>query len=95
MPTNAAHRLLADTFLPTLRFASIILVEPMLAPKPRAGEPDFNPWKSVAKRPDVWASREEAKAFFASKGAYKAWDARALDIYVVRRRVPRLHEDDS
>ena len=40
-------------------------------------------------RKDIWPSRQAAREWLARKAPWRAWDARALDLYVVRDHSPR------
>lgn len=72
--------ILADTFMPEIKFSSIILVDPMIY---KTGGPILNFIEMSARRRDIWPSYEEAYKQFSSRAAYKAWDPRVLKIYVV------------
>lgn len=75
--------MLADTYMPELKFASLILVDPMLLRKPKPGEPVLDLGGPASKRRDIWPSYEEALKSLQSRPAFKVWDPRILEIYVV------------
>lgn len=77
-------RVLADTFMPELKFESIILVDPTLWRGPVPEEVDLPIEIMAAKRKDVWRSREEARKFFHSRAMFTVWDPKVLDVYIVR-----------
>lgn len=74
--------MLADTYLPTLNFASLILADPMLLRKPLPGEPQLDLATGAAKRRDIWPNREEALKSLRSRPSFKIWDPRILELYV-------------
>lgn len=74
--------MLADAYLPTLRFTSLILVDPMLLRKPFPGEQEPDLASGSAKRRDIWPSREEALKSLQSRPSFKIWDPRILELYV-------------
>ncbi|KAI0797268.1 Alpha/beta hydrolase fold-1 [Irpex lacteus] len=76
---GAVSIILADTFMPEIKFSSIILVDPMIY---KTGGPILNFIELSARRRDVWPSYEEAYKQFSSRAAYNAWDPRVLKIYV-------------
>lgn len=78
---GAAALLMAEILAPGT-FAAIVAVEPIVFPPPY--QPiDHHPLvESARRRRPLFASREEALANFASKGVFRAWDARALEAYV-------------
>ncbi|RDX51291.1 alpha/beta-hydrolase [Lentinus brumalis] len=71
-----------------VKVSSIILVEPwMVHPDLAAANQGVRALfdalsESALRRRDVWSSRHEARAYFAARGAWKVWDARALDLYM-------------
>ena len=99
--------MLADTFTPYIHFSSLIVVDPILLLR----APPDNPHLEVAdplekqmtaaalRRTDVWASREAALASLRKKCAAAGWDARIVQIVVVRAppcsHGRRLQETDS
>lgn len=78
--------MLADTFMPELKFESIILVEPMFYRKLRPGDraPDLAGLSS--RRRDIWASYQAAYDALSARQAFQVWDPRILKIYVVSSR---------
>lgn len=68
-------------------FHSVILVDPAILRRPRADEPDMNLADYLAKKRDIWSSREEAMQFFRSTKPHKTWNERNLEIYVVRLHI--------
>lgn len=75
--------MLVDTYTPELKFESIILVDPVLFPKMQAADLKLNLASLTAKRRDIWPSHEDADSFFKSRPAFKVWDSKVLDIYIV------------
>ncbi|TFK80681.1 hypothetical protein K466DRAFT_370156 [Polyporus arcularius HHB13444] len=71
-----------------VKVSSIILVEPwMVHPDLAAANQGVRAIfdalsESALRRRDVWSSRDVARAYFAARGAWKVWDARALDLYM-------------
>jgi hypothetical protein len=41
------------------------------------------PAAASARRKDVWPNFDEAKKYFTSRGFYRRWDPRALDLHLV------------
>lgn len=62
----------------------MILIEPMIIRKPKPGEFKMEYSETIAKRRDIWPSREEAMRFFTSDKQWLGWDPRSLQIYAVR-----------
>ncbi|GJE98701.1 alpha/beta hydrolase [Phanerochaete sordida] len=79
---GAIALMLADVYLPQLAFASLILVDPMLVPKPLPGKPDFDLASPAARRRDIWASTADALASLRARPSFAAWDPRILELYV-------------
>ncbi|EKM56754.1 uncharacterized protein PHACADRAFT_141668 [Phanerochaete carnosa HHB-10118-sp] len=79
---GAIALMLADTYFPTLKFASLILVGPALLHKLHPGELQPDPATPAAKRRDIWPSREEALKALQSRPPFKTWDPRILELYV-------------
>lgn len=75
--------MLADTYMPQLKFKSLVLVDPMLLRKPRPGEPQLDLQGPASKRRDIWPSREEALKSLQSRPSFQVWDPRILEIFVV------------
>ncbi|KAJ7119902.1 hypothetical protein C8R43DRAFT_1090926 [Mycena crocata] len=64
------------TAIHSLPYVAFVLIEPTLAKQTMLAE-------DVAKKgQDRWSNRSEAKAFFAHRSPWKAWDAKILGIYV-------------
>ena len=65
-----------------IKFATIILVEPMLDARPGNDYDQLRTRlvRSAYKRKDIWNSREEAAAYFSNA---VRWHPRILDIFVV------------
>lgn len=83
--------ILAGAYSFTNLFESVILVDPMLIPPDEYWDPTklIETYKEIAlKRRDFWPSREQALASFRTKMPYKTWDARILEIFVVRLQPP-------
>ncbi|KAI0080460.1 alpha/beta-hydrolase [Panus rudis PR-1116 ss-1] len=82
---GAVAIMLSTTYLPTLKYHSIILVDPMMYPKPPSGFPPLATIDLAAgaiKRRDQWPSRSEALQFFQSRPSFKIWDPRVLEAFV-------------
>ena len=77
--------MLATTYTPPVRFASLVLVDPILARPPRAGEPDMDLSGAILRRRDVWPSRAALAASLRASRAYARWDRRVLEVYIVSR----------
>jgi len=45
------------------------------------------PAAASARRKDVWANFDEAKKYFTSRGFYRRWDPRALNLHLVLSRL--------
>ena len=76
--------------MPKLAFTSLVLLEPMILPPP-AYWPEYARLikffqASATHRRDVWASRADTLAEFRAKDTLKGWDARVVELYVVRGR---------
>ncbi|KAI0089547.1 Alpha/beta hydrolase fold-1 [Irpex rosettiformis] len=76
---GAVSIILAGTFMPEIKFLSVILVEPMIY---KTGGPIVNFIELSARRRDIWPGYQEAYNQFSSRAAYQAWDSRVLDAYV-------------
>ncbi|KAI0689538.1 Alpha/beta hydrolase family-domain-containing protein [Cytidiella melzeri] len=76
---GAVSIMLADTYMPEVKFQSIILVDPMFYSK---GRPKLDLISLSSKRRDIWPSYEEAYNQLKSRSSYQAWDPRILKIYV-------------
>ena len=67
-------------------FTSIILLEPVIeeaAVVSKANENKLSAPQASSKRLDQWASMEDAIKYFRSRGFYKLWDPRVLDLHLV------------
>ncbi|RPD52971.1 alpha/beta-hydrolase [Lentinus tigrinus ALCF2SS1-7] len=80
-----------STMYPTtpddIKLSSLILVEPWMVHPDIATSQGVRAIfdrlsQSALRRREVWSSREEARAYLASRGAWKVWDARAVDLYI-------------
>jgi hypothetical protein len=67
--------------MPEIRFESIILVDPMVYKKMLL---TVNLTDVSATRRDIWPNYDEAYKQFRTRKAYKTWDPRVLDVYLVR-----------
>ncbi|KAH9941520.1 Alpha/beta hydrolase fold-1 [Amylocystis lapponica] len=97
---GAIAMMLAGTYAPTLKFSSILLVDPMLMPPPpryESGRLSKFLLEGAQKRRDIWPSRADALAGFQSRPAFKAWDPRVLKIYVEQglRELPSAEYPDK
>jgi len=82
---GAIALMLAGMYSPQITFESLILVDPMLIPRPLKGQPEPMgvPLEAgAAKRRDIWPSREEALKFFLLRTSFKVWDERVLKLLV-------------
>lgn len=75
--------MLSTTYYPPIKYASCILVEPMVMAKRFTDGPSKFLVDSAVKRRDIWASSEEALKLFRSRPAYRTWDDRVLNAFVV------------
>lgn len=79
----------------SMPFSALILVEmtSLLVPTGDAGKMERKGLvvegmaEASKKKKDKWGSRADAKAWMARRMPWKAWDARALDLFVVRTYV--------
>ena len=68
-------------------FERIALVDPVIVPPLAAGDAERRRGRgraladSARRRRQVWAHREEARAWWAGREFFGAWDPRALDLY--------------
>jgi hypothetical protein len=76
---------LAHTFYPTVKFDSLVFIEPMLltARHFKALKHDIKLHEIALARRDFWESKEEALTSFSTKGM-KSWDKRVMKLFVVR-----------
>lgn len=65
-----------------IKFGAIILVEPMLVPRPEGGYERLRTRliRFAHKRKDVWNDRKEAADYF---GSIARWHPRILDLFMV------------
>ncbi|EKM52339.1 uncharacterized protein PHACADRAFT_211609 [Phanerochaete carnosa HHB-10118-sp] len=78
---GAVAFVLSTPYLPKVKFLSMILIEPMIIRKPKPGEFKMEYSEIIAKRRDIWPSREEAMRFFTSEKQWQGWDPRSFQIY--------------
>jgi pimeloyl-ACP methyl ester carboxylesterase len=69
-------------------FGRIVLVDPVVPPRPAELPPERREHvtglvERATKRRHDWPSRREARAFFAERELFQAFDPRALDLYVL------------
>ena len=76
--------MLSTTYMPEIKFQSVIFVEPGIFRKQREGEPDPDLAQLVEKREDIWSSYEEALKSFNTSRAFRNWNPRVREIYAVR-----------
>jgi pimeloyl-ACP methyl ester carboxylesterase len=68
-------------------YERVMMVDPVIIPPEHADKPERAEragamTRRARRRRDGWASAEEARAFFASRELFSAWEPRALDLYV-------------
>ena len=76
--------MLSTTYMPDIKFHSVILAEPMIVRKPRPGELDFDIVEAAIKRKDIWPTRADALRYFQRSVSCHGWDAQILEKYAVR-----------
>lgn len=72
--------------LPKLTFSALILVDPMIFPKPPSREEaamTVDLAGGATKRRDIWESREDALRSLQSRASFKVWDPKVLELFVV------------
>jgi hypothetical protein len=71
---------------PKVAFAGVILLDPALLPPPFPSTTALTNMfgKFAASKRDKWPSRADARKDLARHPSFKNWDARALDLFVVR-----------
>ncbi|KAH8920175.1 hypothetical protein BT69DRAFT_1321661 [Atractiella rhizophila] len=77
---------LASSVHPSI-YSQIILVDPVLTPNPTPIPFNRDPHvlgmtESALRRKDFWSSPTDARAYFAAKPFFAAWDTRILDFYI-------------
>ncbi|KAI0795586.1 Alpha/beta hydrolase fold-1 [Abortiporus biennis] len=97
---GAIALMLSRTYTPTLPLRSIILVEPMLIPRPGPDIPTdikINFEGGAIKRRDIWKNVQEASEFFKGRKSFQIWDERVLDIFIEHglRPLPTLIYPDA
>lgn len=75
--------MLVNTHMPTIEFASLVLVDPMLLLPERPGRKLPDLYSPAARRRDIWPSFEEALKSLQSRPSFQVWDSRILELYVV------------
>ncbi|KIP03772.1 hypothetical protein PHLGIDRAFT_110421 [Phlebiopsis gigantea 11061_1 CR5-6] len=78
---GAITLMLSTTYMPDIKFHSVVLAEPMIVRRPRAGELDFDIVDAAIKRKDTWPTREAALRYFQSSISCRGWDAEILEKY--------------
>ncbi|KAI0335894.1 alpha/beta-hydrolase [Cubamyces sp. BRFM 1775] len=78
-----------DDALPAIPYKALIVMEPSALTREvvrRTGMDMYDRMrtlgKAIQKRCDNWSTREEAKAFFRKRMPWKAWDERALELFL-------------
>ncbi|CAL1697815.1 unnamed protein product [Somion occarium] len=83
---GAVSLILSETYMPELRFSSMILVEPMIVPEPpKAFKERLSAGfliSAAQRRRDVFPSREEATKYVQNSGVSKHWDPRVQKVFV-------------
>ncbi|GBE85089.1 alpha/beta-hydrolase [Sparassis crispa] len=97
---GAIAMILAGTYVPKLKFTSVILVDPVLYPHPplRGVRDISGPLLAATNaRRDIWPSRAEALAACQARSSFKAWDARVLQIFIEHglRDLPTTYYPDK
>ena len=75
--------MLSTTFLPEMKFDSMIFIEPGIYRLPQPGDPNIDISELVLKRKDIWSTREEALRYLRKAWPTKTWDFRVLERFVV------------
>lgn len=78
------RRMLVNTYMPIIQFASLVLVDPMLIRQKRPDEKELDLHSPAERRRDIWPSFEEALKSLQSRPSFQLWDPRILELYVVR-----------
>ena len=73
--------------MPTVEFASLILVDPILGHDSLLGGIPFDLYTPAERRRDIWPSFDEALKSLQSRSGFKTWDPRVLELYIVRLHI--------
>ncbi|KIP03129.1 hypothetical protein PHLGIDRAFT_111245 [Phlebiopsis gigantea 11061_1 CR5-6] len=79
---GAISLMLVNTYMPTIEFASLVLVDPMLVRDALREDEPINLHTPAERRRDIWPSFDEALKSLQSRGSFKIWDPRVLEVYV-------------
>jgi len=79
---GAVALILSTTYLPSITYSSLILVDPTMFPKPPSGSDPMYLANNAEQRRDIWPSRPEALHSLQSRSSFKKWDPRVLQIFV-------------
>ena len=76
--------------MPAIEFSSLVLVDPMLVRDALLEHQPIDLHTPAERRRDIWPSFDEALKSLQSRGSFKIWDPRVLELYVVRDLSHRL-----
>lgn len=75
---------LIDSYMPAVKFSSLILAEPMILSPSQAGHLAFDMSAGAARRQHIWGSRAEALEHIRTNRRLRTWDPDVQLSYVVR-----------
>lgn len=76
------HAIIRASLMHPALFRSMIMIDPVI--EDQTVFEGNGPAKASARRVDIWPSQADAEKYFRSRGFYKKWDPRCLELHLVR-----------